>query len=328
MITLLLNNKNIYSGNELSSTLDLNTVSLDIDEKSQFSYGNNVEQYLSKCKNDDYIILTSNDLISSNDIKIIESNIDSHDVILIGSSDSIEIDNLISSDLLNLLKESRILVPNSLCLKASLLNSLQISECRNYEEVCLKVIFNIVANGLTSLIYTDDDINICNLVLDNAMRAKMLRELIQTVNIEDLFPNNNWNAFSKESAAVSYHTLCAMFIKFGDLTTAKECLNLSQAFVDSPRSFALRGLIALEQNDDLNAVANIVSSLQLYEKRKKELNNMEKINSSKENLNIIEEKLNQGLDALNKRDNHKAATIFADAVYNFDKFFEEQNIKK
>ena len=327
MITLLLNKK-IGSDNLALTTNEINTVTLNSDNLNQTIYGKKVDNYITSCSDNDYVILTSNDMISSNDIKVILDNYTSHDVILIECSDSLEIDNLITSDLINLLNEKRILIPNTLCLKSTLLKSMQISDCRNYEEVCLKAIFNIVTNSLNSLIYTDDDINICNLSLDNLIRSRMLRDLIQNANIEDLFPNNNWGAFSKESAAVSYHTLCAMFIKFNDLTTAKECLNLSQAFVDSPRSLALRGLIALEQNDDLGAVANMVSSLQLYEKRKKEINNMEKINSSKDNLNIIEDRLTQGLDALNKRDNHKAATIFADAVYNFDDFFEEQNIKK
>lgn len=326
MITLLLNNDNLYI--DKSYTPDINIQVLNHNQLNQLYYGKKISDLLSHYNDNDFVVIATNDLISINNIDFITDKSKSSDIIFIGNNNCIEIENLHSNDIINIIKSNKITLPSIICIKCSILKSIGISEYRNFQEVCMGVILSIVTNNLNSLIYTNDETESCDINLDNNMRAKILRELLQTTNIEDLFPNNNWEIFANESAAVSYHTLCAMFIKFNDLTSAKECLNLSSSFLDSPRSLALRGLIALEQNDDLNAVANIISSLQLYEKRKKKLNNIEKINTTPQDLNLIEERLNQGLDALNNKENHKAATLFADAVYTFDSFFKEQNIQK
>ena len=121
MITLLLNKK-IGGDNLALTTNEINTVTLNSDNLNQTIYGKKVDNYITSCSDNDYVILTSNDMISSNDIKVILDNYTSHDVILIECSDSLEIDNLITSDLINLLNEKRILIPNTLCLKSTLLN--------------------------------------------------------------------------------------------------------------------------------------------------------------------------------------------------------------
>ncbi|MGI6681005.1 MAG: hypothetical protein ACOX3T_05965 [Bdellovibrionota bacterium] len=325
MISLLVNEESLVNANLVSQ--DIKIKNININDDCLLSYGRKILNVLSSL-DDDYTILSSNDEISESNVEFIKNNIKNSDTILFCSNDCVEIDALTSADLVNLIKNESISIPNIICVKNSVLKSLSIDERRNFKEISLKLVFATVANCVSTIVCTSDDISNCEISLDDHMRAKILRELLKNVNIEDLFPNKDWENFAKESAAVSYHTLCAMFIKFNDLTTANECLNLCQVFVDSPRSLALRGLIALENNNYLDAVANIVSSLQLYEKRKSETNSIEKLNTKPDNLNIIEAKLTQGLDALNKRDNQKAATIFADAVYDFDNFFGEQDLIK
>ena len=101
-----------------------------------------------------------------------------------------------------------------------------------------------------------------------------------------------------------------------------EHLQFGDRLEDSPRSLALKGLIALKQGEVLAAVANMVSSLQEYEKRKVESGN-HYLTFKPRNLEDINTSLQNGLSALNKRENDRAAEFFTDAVFQFDQFYED-----
>ena len=155
--------------------------------------------------------------------------------------------------------------------------------------------------------------------------ARCLQRAVDTLNIEDLFPHHAWSAHREESAAASYHSLAAMFIRLGDADSALDCLSLGDQFEDSPRSLALKGIIALDRGETLAAVANMVSSLQQYEIRKKQ-NNRHYVHFAPRDLAGINDELNAGLAALNKRDNSTALEHFASAVFSFDSFYQEHGV--
>lgn len=161
--------------------------------------------------------------------------------------------------------------------------------------------------------------------LSDAARARCLRRAVELLNIEDMFPHHAWAAHREESAAASYHTLAAIFVRLGDSDTALECLSLGDQFEDSPRSLALKGLIALDKGQTLAAVANMVSSLQQYEARKKQ-NAQHYVHFAPRDLAGINTSLNAGLEALNKKDNDTALEHFASAVFSFDPFFGELGV--
>ncbi|MBX7144497.1 MAG: hypothetical protein K1X79_08620 [Oligoflexia bacterium] len=161
--------------------------------------------------------------------------------------------------------------------------------------------------------------------ISNAARARCLKALVNCSNIEELFPHHAWTSHREESAAASYHTLAALFIRYGDKQAALECLSAGDQFEDSPRSLALKGLIAVENGETLTAVANMVSSLQQYEARKKQ-NNKHYVHFAPSNLEKISTSLNAGLEALNKRDNESALSHFANAVFNFDPFYSQLGV--
>lgn len=156
-------------------------------------------------------------------------------------------------------------------------------------------------------------------------RARMMRTVVSNCNIEELFPDYAWKEWDKESAAAAYHSLAAHFIRLGDTESALECLGLSDQLEDSPRSLALKGLIAMKQGESLTAVANMVSSLQQYEIRKKEAT-QHYISFSPNDMSEINRRLNLGLKALNQRDNETAACHFAEAIFDFDRFYQEYGV--
>lgn len=156
------------------------------------------------------------------------------------------------------------------------------------------------------------DREICSLILFALSRC----------NIEELFPNHSWEEFQSESLAYCYHSLATTFIKLGNLEAAKECLNISERYEDSPRLLALRGMIASTEGRELEAVAHLVTSLQQYEARKKE-NGRHYVNFTPANIEVINTDLKEGLDALNHKDNWKAYEHFTRAIYNFDSFWDE-----
>ena len=162
--------------------------------------------------------------------------------------------------------------------------------------------------------------------LSDDARARLLGYAVNACNIEELFPNHAWQQHEEESAAACYHTLAALFIRFGDLDTAKECLAFSDRLEDSPRSLALRALIALSEGETLGAVANLISSLQQYEIRKRNENNTHYLSFSPPDLAAVNTELHEGLNALNKQDNRTALNHFAAAVFHFDGFYRQNGL--
>jgi hypothetical protein len=84
----------------------------------------------------------------------------------------------------------------------------------------------------------------------------------------------------------------------------------SERLEESPRYFALQGLIQHAQGKTLGAVANFVSSLQCYEARKK-ADEGHYLTFTPGDLTMIKTRLAEGLDALNRRDNAKALASFS-----------------
>jgi hypothetical protein len=146
------------------------------------------------------------------------------------------------------------------------------------------------------------------------------------MNIEELFPQHAWREFSKESAAAAYHTLAALFLRFGDADAATQSLQCSERLEESPRFFALLGLIQQSQGETLGAVANFVSSLQCYEARKKD-DGKHYLTFKPMDLELINSRLVDGLNALNKRDNDQALTHFSEAVFSFDSFYAQYGVQ-
>ncbi len=162
--------------------------------------------------------------------------------------------------------------------------------------------------------------------LSNAAKARCLQMATDGLNIEELFPQHNWKLFSKESAAASYHSLAALFLRFEEPEAAAQCLACSEKLEESPRYFALQGLIQQAQGETLGAVANLVSSLQCYEARKT-TDGKHYLSFTPSNLEVIKNRLAEGLDALNKRDNTRALASFSDAVFSFDSFYSDHGVR-
>ncbi len=162
--------------------------------------------------------------------------------------------------------------------------------------------------------------------LSDDSRANLLRTTVEAMNIEELFPRHAWKEFSQESAAAAYHTLAALFLRFGDADAAIQSLQCSERLEESPRFFALLGLIQKSQGETLGAVANFVSSLQCYEARKQN-DGKHYLSFKPMDLEVINSRLVDGLNALNKRDNDRALAHFSEAVFNFDSFYAQYGVQ-
>jgi hypothetical protein len=169
--------------------------------------------------------------------------------------------------------------------------------------------------------------NLSQLKFSNSARASLIKTLVNSSNIEELFPTLPWSNFDIESASAAYHSLAAQLIRLNDSDAALEILQLSDRLEDSPRSLALKGIIAMQRGETLGAVAHMVSSLQGYEIRKKE-NETHLAKFNPENLDQVNKMLQEGLSALNKRDNNRAASIFTEAVFLFDPFYNQMGLVK
>ncbi len=208
--------------------------------------------------------------------------------------------------------------------KAATLRGTSVSEIAAEIMICAISQGEMISSAAQSLAFSSEMGS--QIELSDATRSRLLRRAIETCNIEDLFPNHPWEKFQQESAAACYHSLAAMFVRLGDLQTAGECLNLSDSFEDSPRSLALKAIIAQQKGETLGAVANMVSSLQQYELRKKNESDAHYLSFSPNDLEVINENLKSGLAALNKRDNESALKHFSTAVFNFDSFYTQHGL--
>jgi hypothetical protein len=149
--------------------------------------------------------------------------------------------------------------------------------------------------------------------------AQVLKHLMTSSNIEDLFPDHDWRNRGKQSAASAYHSLAALFLKWSDIASATECLQISDTLDDSPRSLALKGMISKLRGETLGAVAHMVSSLQQYELRKQDSSEAA---MQPKNMEMVDQKLRAGLAALNRRNNEAALECFTEAIFSFDPFFD------
>lgn len=167
---------------------------------------------------------------------------------------------------------------------------------------------------------SDENAALCR--LSNMTLSRCIITAINSCAVEDIFPHHAWASHRQESAAASYHALAAMLIRLGNMKAALECLSLSDQLEDSPRSLALKAIIALDRGETLGAVANMISSLQQYEARKKK-ESEHYLNFAPQDFEVINVNLQAGLEALNRRDNKAALEKFATAVFNFDAFYRE-----
>jgi hypothetical protein len=163
--------------------------------------------------------------------------------------------------------------------------------------------------------------------MEDAQSSRLLQALIDQSNIEELFPELPWSQFSQEAAAAAYHALAGLFLRMGDTDSASQALSCSQQLEDSPRYFALKGLIAQNRGETLGAVANMVSSLQCYEARKQDTGE-HLLTFRPTDFEVINTKLVAGLQALNQRDNDAAFAQFSEAVFCFDPFYQSLGITK
>ena len=244
-----------------------------------------------------------------------------------GELDNEEVAALDAESLLNLTIQRKALPFTALVCKKAFLQSCINDQVENIAELALRAATKAVSAGAEIIPITQFDANQAALCeMSNASLARSLSYMVNSFTIEELFPKHDWKNHTQESAAASYHTLAAYFIRFEDYLNAAECLSISDQFEESPRSFALRALIAFNKGETLGAVANLVSSLQQYEERKKSESHYVKFSPS--NVEIINSSLVSGLDALNNRDNDKALDHFAKAVFNFDGFYAQHGLER
>ena len=204
------------------------------------------------------------------------------------------------------------------------------SQAQSSAEYACEIAMRSVANHSSLARYTNSlacPVSSDDMVLQSSAAARVLTSVINHTNIEELFPNHPWQAFQAESAAASYHALAALFIRMGEFDPANECLKLSDQFEDSPRSLALKAIIARDKGEMLGAVANMVSSLQQYEIRKKNEEGRHYLTFLPSDLEVINKSLQDGLAALNQRDNKSALSHFSHAVFNFDPFYRDSGIE-
>lgn len=203
----------------------------------------------------------------------------------------------------------------------------------SFAEVMLTVIIEAIAAGEATraveatIAVTDRTAILQDFRLGFDQLSRLLQVAIKSVNIEELFPGHAWSQHQSESAAASYHALAALFIRWGDYLSATRCLDLSEELEESPRALGLKGLIAMLQGETLGAVAHMVSSLQRYETRKKSTAD-HYLYFVPRDLKLINSKLSNGLEALNRRENESALEQFAAAVFNFDPFYGEFGVDR
>lgn len=243
-----------------------------------------------------------------------------------GENGEVEIADLSQETLVEAINQNSFALCEAIYASAGLIREMPEIETENMTSLALYL-------AIEAMIAGDE---ICGYMLPAASKSRpfspyeiteLLRFTVAECNIEDLFPNHAWAEHEEESLSTCYHTLAAIFIKYNDLESASECLNLSEHFEDSPRLLALRGIVASSQGKILEAVANMVSSLQQYEERKRN-EGEHYLTFAPTDIDGINEDLKHGLQALNQRDNVKAFEFFSKAIFNFDNFYREIGIEK
>lgn len=217
---------------------------------------------------------------------------------------------------------------SAIAAKKSLVSDVLNSTAESAIEILARVMISAVGNNysIATVEPVFAKISADSIKLSKQAASRCLNMITNCAAIEELFPEHAWEKYSEESAAACYHSLAAMFIRLGDDQSAIECIRVSEQFEESPRSWALKGLIAFNKGETLGAVANLVSSLQQYEERKK--SDTHYVIFAPKDLEEINSSLVSGLDALNKRDNEKALDFFARAVFNFDDFFARYGLDR
>ncbi|MCB0310008.1 MAG: hypothetical protein KDD42_02155 [Bdellovibrionales bacterium] len=241
----------------------------------------------------------------------------------------LSLDNIVSS-----LSQQRSMPLLCIGLSRSIGRLLSESQAESMTELMMEAIVRTVQEH-HEIIAFSEEIDVASAAssefnLSDAAIARLLYTLISNTNIEDLFPKHDWIRHEEESAAACYHTLAAIFLRLGNIEMATECLSLSDTLEDSPRSLALKGLIARAKGETLGAVANMISSLQQYETRKSDSSGEHYLcfAPSSDDLESINRRLQSGLSALNMRDNNSALEHFTRAVFNFDPFYREYGIEE
>jgi hypothetical protein len=159
-------------------------------------------------------------------------------------------------------------------------------------------------------------------------RARILHHLLLTYSIQELYPLLPWDTNQKEIGATCYQKLAAAFIKLADYRAAKECLHLSDSLLESPRSQGLKALISVAHGENLGAVANLITSLQQYEKYQLIHPGSDGFDFHPKDMNVLGSNLCSGLKALDHNDQRQAISYLARAICEFDSFYDEQNLQR
>jgi len=209
-----------------------------------------------------------------------------------------------------------------------ILDDISVEANQNIRLVAIFLFCKAIANKTThSLIPHTIANKDSEFLLSNFERAATVKELLSISNIEELFQSSGWDITSEvhKKAADCYRYLGAFFLRMGDLSSATECVDLSESVHESPRSTVLRGIIAASKGDSLTAVANLVSSLQQYEQNA--ASQEEHSNRLSEQVEMeVTSSMKQGLKALNQKDNLKAFGLFASAIAKYDDFFAQPGV--
>ncbi len=245
--------------------------------------------------------------------------------------DELRLPELRKDNLAHLAAEDDIWPLGAMIVPASIYDAERHNSCNTITEFLLCCIFDCVIEDrswecLDEHITLSENYGDETCIFYTSERAHLLNYVVNNCEIEELFPNHPWDRFPEESAAASYHTLAAMFLKLNDIENAEECLNCSDMLEESPRSLAIKGLISLNKGETLGAVSNFINSLKCYEGRKRDDNQQHYLTFNPEDFNEINTKMHKGLDALNSKDNETAMQNFAEAVFDFDSFYSEQGI--
>ncbi len=287
----------------------------------------NLNDAISTAGSDNIIIANASAPLSNMQLeKLAAHSCSDNEIIYISNNELAkeEINSLDTESLLNTIIARSALPVSAILIKKQSVRRLLAGDAESFAEAMAEIFTRAIADGMLFNYSGHLETDISEEELTNSSCARCLSIMVNTMTIEELFPLQAWKEHSGESAATSYHTLAAYFMRFDDYVNADECLQLSEQFEESPRALALRALIAFNKGETLGAVANLVSSLQQYEERKKSTTHYVKFNP--QDIEIINSSLVSGLDALNKRDNQKALDFFAKAVFNFDGFYAQHGL--